>query len=444
MADEPIFPIGSILDERYEIEHLLGKGGGGQVYRARQRSTGQAVAVKVLDLEADLDATAQERRRARFRREMQICGRLEHPDIVGLIDFGEFNGSLYAVFELVPGRTLSQLLQAEGSLTLARCRGLMRQLLEVLVYSHGKGVIHRDLKPSNLMVLGELGRERIKVLDFGVSAMPRGTASTLTRLTLSNEMVGTPAYAAPEQLRGDAPTAKTDLYAWGLVLLECVTGVQVMMGASLGEIFSRQLSSFAVPIPERLRAHPLGTLLRWVLEKDPARRAGSAADVLARLDTISLDDLADDGGYYVDAPGSRSHQHGALLPRAQPLTETAAALLVEGERRQVTALCCRLPLRCASGAADAMLLDVYRSDLFSICRSTVEEFGGTLVGGAGDLALFYFGLPRAKDTDTRMAIRAGLELLKISAEAREAFQLMNRAMATAARRRSSREPSTGW
>jgi TOMM system kinase/cyclase fusion protein len=409
MADGPVFPIGSVLDERYELEHLLGRGGGGQVYRARQRSTGQAVAVKILSLGPNLDQHAQERRKARFRREMQICGRLEHPDIVGLIDFGELGDSLYAVFELVPGRTLALLLQAEGSLALARCHSLMRQLLEILIYSHGKGVIHRDLKPSNLMVLGEPGRERIKVLDFGVSALPRGTASTLTPLTLSNEMVGTPAYAAPEQLRGDAPTVKTDLYAWGLILLECLTGTNVMMGASLGETFSRQLSPLPVPIPERLRAHPLGTLLRWVLEKDPARRTGSAADVLARLDAIALDELADAGGYYSDTPGAPAHRPD-FLPLTEGLTETAAALLIASERRQVTALCCRLPLRCASSAADATLLDAYQGDLMSLCRSRVEELGGMLVGGVGDLALFYFGLPRAKDTDARMAIRAALEL----------------------------------
>lgn len=395
------------LDERYELEHLLGRGGGGRVYRARQRSTGQRVAVKLLDLEPDLSDSARERRKDRFRREMTICGRLAHPDIVGLIDFGELDDSLYSVFELVPGRTLAQVLQSEGSLTLARSRAVLRQLLDVLVYSHAMGVIHRDLKPSNLMILGEPEHERVKVLDFGISAMPSGASSTLTRLTLSNELVGTPAYAAPEQLRGDAPTSKSDIYSWGLIALECLTGSNVMSGFSLGEIFARQLSPVPIELPARLREHGFGTLLRWVLEKDPARRAGSASDIFARFDAISLDDLADSGGYFNEAKSSASQPAARA---SEPLTGTTPAIVIEGERRQVSALCCRLPLRCAAAHVDPVLLDVYRSDLFALCQSTVESFGGTLVGGFGDLALFYFGVPRAKDTDVRMSMRAALEL----------------------------------
>lgn len=236
--DPAVLPTtGAILDNRYELEHVLGHGGGGRVYRARHRSTGHAVAVKILDLDAGLGERARQRRKERFRREMTICGRLSHPDIIGLIDFGEVGEFLYLVFELVSGRTLAQILQSEGSLKVARCRELMRSLLEVLVYSHHQGVIHRDLKPSNLMILDEIGQARLKVLDFGISVMPGQNAYSHNRLTLSNEMVGTPAYAAPEQLRGDISTAKTDLYAWGLILLECLTGKSVMAGTSLGEIF---------------------------------------------------------------------------------------------------------------------------------------------------------------------------------------------------------------
>jgi TOMM system kinase/cyclase fusion protein len=400
---------GLIIDGRYELEHLIGKGGGGKVFRARQRSTGQAVAIKILEFGQAFGEHARRRRKDRFRREMRVCARLDHPDIVRLIDFGEHDDSLYSVFEFVRGQTLRHLLRTEGALTLTRARVLLGQLLEALVHAHGHGVIHRDLKPSNLMICDDGERARIKVLDFGVSAIPNGFSNTmLTRLTLSNEMVGTPAYAAPEQLRGDAPTAKTDLYSWGLVLLECLTGTSAMTGASLGEIFQKQLSPTPVPIPARLREHPLGTVLRWVLEKDVSRRAGSARDVLTRLDAITADELAtlgDDAGYFVQrAPLEERSAAGELL------TRTAPAAAVEGERRQITALCCRLQLRCEGAPVEPALLDVYRSDLFALALSTVEEFGGVLVGGFGELALYYFGIPRAKDGDGRRAARAALEL----------------------------------
>jgi TOMM system kinase/cyclase fusion protein len=393
---------GSLLDQRYELDHLLGKGSGGRVYRARQRSTGQAVAVKILDPEQDERPTI-ERQKQRFRREMTICGRLSHPDIVRLIDFGEVGDSLYSVFELVPGRTLAQLLQADGTLSVRRSMRLARQLLQVLVYSHAQGVIHRDLKPSNLMVLGEGDDERMKVLDFGVSALSGHPFSAFARLTLSNEMVGTPAYAAPEQLRGDSPTAKSDLYAWGLILLECLTGECAMGGVSLGEIFQRQLSPAAVELPLQLRDHALGTLLRWVLEKTPARRAGAAQDVLSKLDAISVADLANESGFFVDGAGSSQSAAGAI-------TRTTTSAHIEGERRQVSALCWRLELRCTIPTADAALLEAYRGDLFALCQATVEAQGATWVAGFGDLSLFYFGLPRSKETDARMALRSALEL----------------------------------
>jgi len=256
-AASPTVPptIGTILDNRYELNQLLGRGSGGRVYRARHCSTNHAVAVKILELDPDLGERAYQRRKERFRREMTICGRLSHPDIVGLIDFGEVDESLYLVFELVSGRTLAQILQSEGSLTVDLTRRLMRSLLEVLIYSHDQGVIHRDLKPSNLMILDGIGQPRLKVLDFGISALSATTPHGLPRLTLSSEMIGTPSYAAPEQLRGDLATAKSDLYAWGLIVLECLSGKNVMASASLGEIFQRQLSPVPVAIPAQLRDH---------------------------------------------------------------------------------------------------------------------------------------------------------------------------------------------
>lgn len=402
--------IGVLLDDKYMLEHLLGQGGGGKVFRAIQQSTGRAVAVKMLEPDSGSSESGHVRRRHRFRREMEICAHLEHPDVVGLIDYGEVDDLLYTVFELVPGRTLRQQLTVDGALSVADSCVIMRQLLAVLSYAHARGVIHRDLKPSNLMVVREGSLARIKVLDFGISAMSRSAlGTTLARLTSSNEMVGTPAYAAPEQLRGDAPTPKTDLYAAGLIMLECLTGASAIKGSSLGEVFQNQLSLEPVEIPDALREHSLGILLRWVLEKVPVRRAGSAEAVLERLEAIdigTLGQLVDENGYLVQRAVARA------LPNTVGIeTATTPAGRLEGERRQVSALCCRLSFR-ASGEdpVDDALLDAHRNDLFAVCQATIEEFGGVLVGGFGDLALYYFGAPRASDTDARMAARAALEL----------------------------------
>ena len=395
----------SVIDGKYVVEEPIGCGGHGKVFRALQLSTQRTVALKILDLEQGLAQSAVQRRKNRFRREMKICGQLSHPNVVKLIDYGEHRNSLYLVLELVPGRTLAQHLSVERSLTVAHTVAVMRQLLDVLNDAHIQGIVHRDLKPSNLMIGEGPEHPRLKVLDFGVSAVPKGLSDpALTRLTLSNEMVGTPSYAPPEQMRGDAPAPKNDLYAWGLIMLECLTGSNPMAGTSLAEIYQKQSSPTPVPIPERLRGHPLGTVLRWVLEKNPARRANSSADVLTRLNRIDVSDLTGAGGYYVD-----QLSRPVTIELDAPLTETAAAVRVEGERRQITALCCRLTLR-STELTETAVLDVCRSDLFGLCRATVEEFGGALVGGFGDLALYSFGMPRAKDTDARMAVRAVLEL----------------------------------
>lgn len=393
----------AMRDSGYELEHLLGRGGGGEVYSARQRRTGQAVALKIFRATTEEGEHAQERRKERFRREMKICAKLEHPDIVRLIDYGESGDLLYSVFELVRGRTLSEKLQTEGALTIDATLQLMRQLLSVLQHAHQQGVIHRDLKPSNLMILEDGNDLRLKVLDFGIGVLPGSFNGLATRLTLSSEVLGTPSYAAPEQLRGDAPTPKADLYSWGLIFAECLTGKRVVSGNSVGEIFHRQLSPSAVELPLPLVEHGLGTLLRWVLEKDALRRAGSAADVLDRLLRLDASTLANDAGYLpTDNVASRYER----LQSAEPTTLPASQAI--NERRPVVAVCCVLQVHAAD--ADPELLDGTRADVFTLAEATFAEFGGRLVGGAGDAATYLFGIPYSRDTDVRMAAHATLEL----------------------------------
>ncbi len=206
-----------LLRDRYEVLHRLGAGTGGAVYKAVQRSTGQTVAVKLLSLD-HIPKEAHERPIERFRREIAFYSRLNHPDIVRLLDSGELrDGTHFAVFEYIPGQTLAQLLNEAGALTVQRARSLMMQLLPPLAHAHAHGIFHRDLKPSNVMVSADGTRDRVKILDFGISIAVGREDDEVRRLTMSHEWVGTPTYAAPEQLRGEPPGARSDLYAWGLI-----------------------------------------------------------------------------------------------------------------------------------------------------------------------------------------------------------------------------------
>src|SRR4051812_24447687 len=278
-ADAPDRMLGQVLGGQFRIEGHLGTGGFGDVYRAVQEKTGQLVALKLLKPRYGKGAPSMERQLARFRREMKVCAELHHAHVVRLIDSGETDtGLLFSVFEFVPGPTLAELLREKGALTVRGAIDLMSQVLDALVCAHGKGVIHRDLKPNNIMVSTTGARPQATVLDFGISAFLEGMmVDEFKNLTVTREILGTPAYAAPEQLRGEPPTFKSDLYAWGLVFLECIVGRRVFDGTSSMEIAHRQLSPDPVLLPARLQKHWLGTLLKWTLEKDVGRRAGDAA-----------------------------------------------------------------------------------------------------------------------------------------------------------------------
>jgi serine/threonine protein kinase len=216
---------GSIFEDRYEILGEAGSGRFGRVYRARQLSTGQSVAIKLLCPREGADE-ASSREVERFRRETRICAALSHPNLVQLIDSGETKErQLYAVFAYIPGETLAQALARDGALGVRESVWLMAEVLDALACAHAKGVVHRDLKPSNLMLSGTGARRNALVLDFGVGGLAEDRRRTEWQtLTQAREFLGTPMYAAPEQLFGEAATPRSDLYAWGLVFLECLTG----------------------------------------------------------------------------------------------------------------------------------------------------------------------------------------------------------------------------
>ncbi|HME73813.1 MAG TPA: FxSxx-COOH system tetratricopeptide repeat protein [Myxococcota bacterium] len=273
------------IAERYVVREAIASGGFAKVFRALQRTTGQEVAIKLLQLARGDLAPALEDQIQRFRREMRLCAELHHPNIVPLIDSGETtDGQLYAVFAFVPGWNLGDLLAAEGALDPVEALHFMTQIIDALSCAHAKGIVHRDLKPANIMISTTGARRNALVLDFGLgtlvtSMQPRD----FRRLTHRGEFLGTPCYSAPEQLRGEPPTVCSDLYAWGLIFLECLSGEPVMGAMTYHEIVHRHLSPDPVPIPSVLKDHELGRLLRLVVEKDVERRGACAADIFAAV-----------------------------------------------------------------------------------------------------------------------------------------------------------------
>jgi eukaryotic-like serine/threonine-protein kinase len=194
------------------------------VYRARDMRLDRFVAVKVVRAELLQDTDA----RRRFRREAQLVARLQHPGIVSIFDFGTFaDGGAYLVMELVRGDDLRRVLQREGRLELPRAARIITAVCSAIEAAHQDGILHRDLKPENILLPG--GSVDAKVLDFGVAKLVAEKADQLqepgsSTLTVAGSIVGTPAYMAPEQLRGEAPDRRTDVFALGVIAYEMLSG----------------------------------------------------------------------------------------------------------------------------------------------------------------------------------------------------------------------------
>ncbi len=415
--------IGAMFEGRYEILARLGEGGFGEVYKAMQRTTGQAVALKLMRMPRQGDGSRLDKRVARFMRETQLCAQLHHPNIVQLIDSGRAeDGVLYTVFSFAPGDTLAEVLAREGACAPREVRHWMLQVLDALVYAHGQGVIHRDLKPSNIMIMPSGARRNALVLDFGIGAIVEGAlaggSEPHTRLTATDETLGTPGYAAPEQLRGLEPSPAADVFAWGLVFLECLTGRPAYTGNSTADIMYRQMGPEPVPLPAALDRHPLGELLRRATRKDVRARTVSASELFEALDGdapeavlrgLSREVLANDvpvGALPVGNGATQPASGGEGLPsRSRGLATGTRQELAAEERRQVTALCCR-----GSAPAAGEQVGERLHQLLERCAQIAGQHGGHLAAVLDDQVVMYFGYPRAREDDARRAAQAALTI----------------------------------
>jgi serine/threonine-protein kinase len=274
-------PVGSEL-AHYRIVEALGQGGMGVVYRAHDPTLGRDVALKVLPSSTFRDPVA----RARLLREARSAARLNHPNICTIYEVGEADGQAYIAMELIEGETLSARM-VRSPLSPEEVLACALQLSQALAHAQERGVVHRDLKGANVLLMKD---GRIKVLDFGLAkrvAEGHGDEATHTEITLTRPgaVVGTLAYMAPEQLRGEPADMRSDIWALGVILYEMVAGARPFQGKSSYQLTNSILSEPPRPMPSRVPLALQG-LVERCLEKEPARRYQRAAEVRAALEAL--------------------------------------------------------------------------------------------------------------------------------------------------------------
>jgi serine/threonine-protein kinase len=266
VPDDGRFPPGTILAQRYRIAGLLGKGGMGEVYKASDLLLGQSVALKFLPQALSTNGAMLER----FRNEVRVARQVSHSNVCRVYDLGEADGDLFLTMEFVDGEDLESLLRRIGHPPQAKAIEMARRICAGLAAAHEKGVLHRDFKPANIMVDG---RGQVRIMDFGLAAAANQLADVDVRS-------GTPAYMAPEQLAGTEVTARSDIYALGLVLWELFLGRKTFSAGSVMDLM--RLQHAGVEPPKEVD-HAIGDILVRCLDPDPGKRPPTALSVAAAL-----------------------------------------------------------------------------------------------------------------------------------------------------------------
>jgi len=276
---EPLRP-GATFAGRYEVKEIVGAGGMGVVYRAFDRELQEPVAIKTLRPEAMAGGSAA---LERFKQEIRLARKIAHRNVVRTYDLGEQNGMYYLTMEYVEGTSLKQLIVSRGKLPVAVTLTVGKQLCRALEVAHAEGVIHRDIKPQNIVVEPS---GFLKVMDFGIARLanpPQGKG-----LTEAGTSIGTPDYMSPEQLSGAELDPRSDLYAAGVVLFECLTGRVPFEAETTWALVAKHLEE-EPPDPRRFNSEVpplLAAVILKAMAKDAANRYGTATemhDALARL-----------------------------------------------------------------------------------------------------------------------------------------------------------------
>ncbi|MBX9623074.1 MAG: serine/threonine protein kinase [Gemmataceae bacterium] len=395
---------GRIFLGRYETRRLLGEGGMGRVYLARQTDTGREVVVKVMHEHIAADPKFRDR----FERETVLMARFRHPGAVALYDasLSDPNGPCI-VMEYIKGVNLEALLAKNGRMGPARVGRVVGELCEVLQAAHDEGIIHRDLKPANLMVVDpDTPHERVKVMDFGLAKLVGADPSAVRKKVTDTAVdfaVGTPGYICPEQVRGEEMDPRGDLYSVGVMMYELLTGRVPFEGTSSMDVLLAHATepppSFAeVGAGGRVPAE-VERLVMDCLAKEPADRPQSASELAERFDTalaraeVRAERAADRVPFaeeLPDTPGPRGLSAATTAVLRSPVRETTAG-------READAL----PFFLAAWMPEAVALIKLRAFVHAAGGEVVESVPGLVrvrLGGRGSSAsssFSWFGLRRA-------------------------------------------------
>ncbi|MEO7136245.1 MAG: protein kinase [Gemmatimonadales bacterium] len=315
------------LNDRYDLQREIGRGGMATVYLAQDRKHRRAVAIKILHpyLAASIELE-------RFQREIEIAARLNHPRILTLIDSGVADGFLYYVMPYVQGESLRGRLTREPRLPLAEAVRITREVASALGYAHGQGVVHRDIKPENVM----LHEGEATVTDFGISkALRSGTEAALTQAGLA---LGTPAYMSPEQASGDEELdGRSDLYSLGCMLFEMLAGQPPFVGPTAQAVIVKR---FTEPVPSIRASRPgvsvaLEKVLSRLLARNPADRFPSATQLVQALATVPDESLNSGADTTTVSPQQTTGKSIAVLPFVDMSPEKDQDYFCEGIAEEI-------------------------------------------------------------------------------------------------------------
>src|ERR1700741_8100 len=312
----------------YEIQSLVGAGGMGEVYRAHDARLDRTVAIKVLPS----SFSADRERLQRFAQEARAAAALNHPNILSIFDIGEEQGAPYVVSELLEGETLRERLR-NGPLPIRKVIDYAMQAAKGLAAAHEKGIVHRDLKPENLFLTHD---NRVKILDFGLAKLTRpeattgsGDAPTVQVATEAGLVMGTAGYMSPEQVRGKAADHRSDIFSFGTILFEMISGKRAFHGETPADTMSAILKEEVPELSETARNVPPGLerIVRQCLEKHPAQLFQSAGDLAFDLEALTELSASTKSGaqaavQQVETAGSRR-----LLAAGVAVIALAAAML---------------------------------------------------------------------------------------------------------------------
>ncbi|MFP6683131.1 MAG: serine/threonine-protein kinase [Polyangiaceae bacterium] len=315
---------GTIIGGRYRIDGTVGRGGMGAVYRAFDTRDDREVALKVLLA----NYSSRESDSKRFEREASLVKKLDHPNIVELLDYGQTDtGEPYIAFELLHGSSLCDVLKRDGALHASRVVQVTRDIIEALKAAHKQGIVHRDIKPQNVF-LCDSDPPRAMVLDFGVAKALGGDESVTTDLTQAGQIIGSPHYMSPEQVRGQPVRPATDIYALGLLIAEMITGERVVPGDSPIEVYMVHVDSKPLPLSPAVKLGVLGPVVTRACSKDPEERYRDASELLVAFESALLSGTGAGETFVMEEAAHSSVDEALLVTHEKPVDNLEATVVM--------------------------------------------------------------------------------------------------------------------